>query len=417
MARTVKTGKLTALDVSRAKDPGLYGDGAGLYLRVQKDGSKTWAFRFTLGRAREMGLGPLHTLTLAEARERAKAARLLVLDGKDPIEVRRDMIATAKADLANAETFKACAERYIESHKAGWKNAKHVYQWRATMKAYVYPAIGETPVARIGTADVLKILEPLWSSKSETAARVRGRIEKVLDWARVRGYRAGENPARWKGHLENALPKLSDVRKVEHHPALAYAQLGSFMKDLRRHSGVAADALQFTILCAVRTNETVGAQWSEIDWENNLWVIPAERMKGRKSKAREHRVPLSTQAVVVLKRMAELGTVGFIFPGLKEGRPLSNMAMLETLRRMGKDFTVHGFRSTFSDWARETTAYPRDVVEMALAHAIKDKAEAAYFRADLIEKRRALMQAWADYTDRVPVSDGSNIIQMSLALG
>lgn len=413
---TTKPGKLTQLHIDRAKEPGYYGDGGGLWLQVHSNKSKSWVFRFKITKAREMGLGSLATFGLSEARERARKARQLVQDGVDPIEARRDQKASVKAQRDSAKTFEYCGEKYIEIHAPTWKSAKHLEQWKATLKTFAYPVIGSLPVSEVTTPHVLKIIEPLWATKSETAARLRGRIEQVLDWARVRGYRTGDNPARWKGHLENALPSLSNVRTVEHHAALPYAGMGAFMKELRAQTGIAADALQFTILCAVRTNETIGAVWSEIDWDNRLWIIPAERMKGRRSKAREHRVPLTDQALVILKRAAELGTVGFIFPGAKAGKPLSNMAMLEVLRRMGRDFTVHGFRSSFSDWARETTIYPRDLVEMALAHAIKDKAEAAYFRADMIEKRKALMQAWADHCDRVPVADGSNVVQMSLAL-
>lgn len=417
-AGTIKVGKLTALQVVQAKEPGLYGDGGGLWLRVQKQGAKTWVFRFKLQTAREMGLGPLHTYSLLEARELAKKARQLVHQGKDPIQVRDEAKEAEKLLHANAETFKKCAQRYIEGHKESWKNAKHRWQWSNTLERFVYPVVGELAVGRVTTALVLKVIEPLWAVMPETAARVRGRIEKVLDWAQVRGYRSGENPARWRGHLENVLPKLSDVRKIEHHPALPYSAVGEFMVDLRKQEGIAAEALQFTILTAVRTNEAVGARWSEIDLDKALWVIPSERMKGRRSKAVEHRVPLSSQAVALLRRIAsKSGTVGYVFPGTKEGKSLSNMAMLQLLGRMGRDtISVHGFRSSFSDWARETTAFPRDVVEMALAHAIKDKTEAAYFRADLLAKRAALMQTWADYCDRILVADGSNVVQMSLAL-
>lgn len=415
--RTTVTGKLTALDVKNAKEPGLYGDGGGLWLRVQANGTKTWAFRYKLGKAREMGLGPLHTFSLAEARDRARNARQLLKDGKDPIEVNRDIIAAAKADKAKAITFKECAERYIETHKSGWKNAKHLYQWKATLKTYAYPVLGDEPVNKVNTALVLKVIEPLWSSKTETASRLRGRIEKVLDWARVRGHRHGENPARLKGHIENALPKLSDMRKIEHHPALPYAKAGAFMADLRKQNGIAARALEFTVLTTVRTNEAIGAKWPEIDLEKALWSIPPERMKARKSKAVEHRVPLSKQALAVLKGLKKLSDDAFVFPGASEGNPLSNMAMLEVLRRMGHgDISVHGFRSTFRDWASEQTAFPREVCEMALAHTIKNKAEAAYRRGDLLDKRAKLMSAWADYCDKVQKPVAGNVVQLSMAL-
>lgn len=380
MARTIKNGKLTALAVVNAKEPGIYGDGAGLWLRVQHNGSKSWSYRYTIGgKSRELGLGPLHTLDLAGARQRARDARLLVLDGKDPIEVRQQAIEAAKIEAGKAETFRSCGDKYMALHKAGWKSEKHIYQWKATLEQYVYPTFGDLPISQVDTALVLKALEPIWQTMPETASRVRGRIERVWDWARVRGHCSGENPARWRGHLESALPKLSDVRVIVHQPALPFAQLGRFMSDLRGQEGIAAAALEFTILCATRTNETINAVWSEIDRKGAVWVIPPERMKGRRGKSREHRVPLTPQALAVLERMAKFGTDGYVFPGMIEDRPLSNMAMLEVLRRMErKTISVHGFRSAFRDWASETSPFPHEVVEMALAHTIKNRAEAAY---------------------------------------
>jgi integrase len=411
--RTVKTGKLTALKVSKVKKSGLYGDGGGLYLRVQHDGSKSWVFRFNLGKAREMGLGPLHTFSLAEARERAKGARQLVYDGKDPIETARDAKAAAKVELAKAVTFKDCAERYIAGHKAGWKNKKHIWQWSNSLERYAYPEIGELPVARITKTHVLKVVEPLWATMPETGSRVRGRIEKILDWAKSRELRDGDNPADLK---VLSLPKLSTVRRIEHHPALPYSEIGSFMAKLREQKGVAADALEFAILTAARTGEVIGATWDELDLDKALWIVPAVRMKGRKGQEREHRVPLSPQAVAVLKRRARHGAKGFVFPGAKSGSHLSNMAMLELLRRMDRDdISVHGFRSTFRVWCGECTAFPREVAEAALAHRLKDKAEAAYARGDLFAKRAQLMSAWADRCDRVEVG-GDNVVQMQLAL-
>ncbi len=386
-------GKLTALGVAKLKTPGMYGDGGGLWLQVTGKGAKSWIFRFTLrGKSREMGLGPVSTFSLAEAREKALACRKLTYEGLDPIETRRAQQDEARLEAARAMTFRQCAAAYIESHKAGWRNAKHAAQWTATLEAYAYPAFGDLPVQAIDTGFVMRALEPIWTTKPETATRVRGRIESILDWATTHGYRRGENPARWKGHLSNLLPKRSRVRKVEHHAALPYSQIAAFMADLGTREAVAARALEFAILTAARTGEVIGARWSEIDLDAAEWTVPAERMKA----GTEHRVPLSEAAVVILRRLAETSTGEFVFAGGRRGQPLSNMGMLMMLRRMGReDLTVHGFRSTFRDWASETTHFPSEVVEMALAHTIESKVEAAYRRGDLFRKRRELMDAWA----------------------
>lgn len=293
--------------------------------------------------------------------------------------------------MAKAVTFEEAAERYIEAHKAGWKNAKHAAQWTTTLKTYAYPLIGESPVQAIDTGLVLKVLEPIWTTKTETANRLRGRIESVLDWARVRGYRERENPARWRGHLEQLLPAPSKVQRVQHHAALPYADLPKFMEALRAQDGVSASALEFAILTVARTGEVIGAKWSEIDLKERVWTIPAERMKAGK----EHRVPFSARTLAILKSMKALGSGEYVFPGLNN-KALSNMALLMLLRRMGReDITAHGFRSTFRDWAAERTNFPAEVAEMALAHAVGDKVEAAYRRGDLFAKRRELMTAWA----------------------
>ena len=404
MARTV--GKLNAMAVARAKRRGYYGDGGGLYLQVSDSGAKSWVFRFKdSGKLREMGLGPLHTIGLAEARERAQDCRRKRLDGLDPIEARKAQRMAAKLDAAKAMTFKACAERYIASHKAGWRNAKHAAQWTATLETYVYPSFGGLPVQAVDVGLVMKAVEPIWAEKPETAGRVRGRIEAILDWAKSRGYREGENPARWRGHLENLLPKRSKVRRVEHHAALPYPEIGTFMTELRQQEGVAARALEFAILTAARTGEVIGARWSEINIAEQLWTIPAERMKG----GREHRVPLSDAALAIVRSMAEIRQGDFVFPGGKTNRPLSNMAFLMLLRRMGRsDLTAHGFRSTFSDWCAEQTNFPAEVREMALAHAVGDKVEAAYRRGDLFEKRRQLAEAWATYC--CATAPGGNVV-------
>jgi integrase len=288
-------------------------------------------------------------------------------------------------------TFRQCAERMIASHEAAWKNPKHRAQWKATLATYAYPMFGDLSVAAVDNGLVLKVLEPLWTTKPETAGRVRGRIEAVLDWAKARGYREGENPARWRGHLDKLLPNRRKVRAVKNHAAMPYRDIPDFMAELRDHTGVSARALEFAILTAGRTSEVIGATWSEIDLKSGVWTIPASRMKAGK----EHRVPLSAPALELLKALPREGQ--HVFMGGRAGKPLSNMALLELMRGMKPGFVPHGFRSTFRDWAAETTAFPSEVVEMALAHAISSKVEAAYRRGDLFEKRRALMTAWAHH--------------------
>jgi integrase len=391
-----KVQKLSALGVARTKADGLYGDGLGLYLQV-RNGAKSWIFRYGSGGRRYLGLGPCHTVSLSDAREKARTARRQLLDGMDPIEAKRQARANSRVAAASAMTFAQSASSYITTHAAGWKNAKHAAQWTATLETYAFPMIGALPVAAIDTGLVIRVLEPIWNSKNETASRVRGRIESILDWAKVSGLRTGENPARWKGHLDHLLAARSKVAAVEHHAALAYRELPAFMAEIERQSGsTGAMALRFAILTAARTGEVIGATWSEIDLNARLWTIPAARMKGR----REHRVPLSGPVVQILNTMAGLRTSSsdYIFPGQRKGKPLSDMSLLAVLKRMGRaDLTTHGFRSTFRDWAAETTTFPSEVVEMALAHAVSSKVEAAYRRGDLFQKRRELMDAWAAF--------------------
>src|SRR6516164_9355566 len=376
--------KLSALAVSRAKTRGYLGDGGGLYLQVSANGAKSWVFRFKdHGRLREMGLGSIHAIALAEARKRAAACRQMRLDGTDPIAVKKAGKLKAKPEAARAMTFQQCAEAYIDAHKAGWQNAKHAAQWSSTLKTYAYPVFGALPVQAIDVALIAKVLEPIWKTKTETASRLRGRIERVLDWATVRGYRQGDNPARWRGHLDQLLPARSRVQKVQHHPA-----------DLGKQESTSALALEFLILTATRTAEVIGATWSEVDLDVAVWTIPAGRMKAKK----EHRVPLSKPALAILKRLYKHRAGEFVFMGARPGKPLSNMALLMLLERLGRsDLTVHGFRSTFRDWCAESTNFPREVAEHALAHSLPDKVEAAYRRGDLFEKRRHLMAAWARY--------------------
>jgi integrase len=401
--------RLTAKSVEKTKAPGLYADGACLYLLVGRTGCKSWVFRYRQNRRlRDMGLGPLHTVSLAEARDAALACRQLRRKGVDPLAHRRAEQQRAQLESAKAMTFRQCAEAYIAAHKTGWKNPKHAAQWPSTLATYVHPIFGALPVQAVDTALVMKVLEQqvdvdgeekrLWYRKTETASRVRQRIEAVLDWAKTRGYRDGENPARWAGHLEYSLPEKTKIRATKHHAALPYNELPAFMKELRNEKGVAARALEMTILTALRTSAAIGAAPSEI--EHQVWTVPAARMKGEKSKeeTKDFRVPLSAPALVIAgKLQAECGA-DFLFPGGKRGQPLSNMAMLKLLQRMGRaDLTVHGFRSTFKDWSHDCTNFPDVVIEMAMAHAIEGKVEKAYRRGELFEKRRQLMEAWARY--------------------
>ena len=306
-------------------------------------------------------------------------------------------------EAAKAVTFAQCAESYIESHKAGWRNAKHAEQWTKTLETYAEPVIGPLPVQQVDTGLVLKILEPIWSTKSETASRIRGRIENILDWAKARGYRSGENPARWKGHLNQLLPTLSKRHRVVHHTAMPFAEVGAFVAKLRELFGTAARCLEFTILTAARTNEAIKAKPEEFDLTGATWTIPASRMKTK----REHRVPLSPRTVEIVREMLKLDQ-DYVFPAARRGGPVSNMAMLQLLDRMDVDVTVHGFRSSFRDWAAERTAFSHEVCEMALAHTIPNSAEAAYRRGDLFEKRAKLMTTWVDYIN-TPRTEGTVI--------
>jgi len=389
---------LSARRVATLANPGLYADGDGLYLQVAP-GGKSWIFRYMLhGRSHKLGLGSVNAVSLADARDGAREMRSMLAKGIDPFTERNRQRAAQRLAEAKAVTFSDCCTAYIDAHEASWRNAKHRGQWTATLATYVEPIIGKLPVQDIDAPIVLRVLEPIWQTKTETATRVRQRIEAVLDWARVKEYRVGENPARWRGHLDKLLPKPAKLKKVQHHPALPFLDIHDFMTDLRAVDGIAARALELVILTAVRTSEAIGARRTEFDLKAALWTIPGERMKAEKA----HTVPLSPRVLAIIKSMREHDSE-WIFPGLREGKPLSNMAMLATLKRMNRaDLTVHGFRSTFRDWASEQTAYAHEVCEMALAHKIKDKAEAAYRRGDLLDKRRRLMIDWAKYIDAKP---------------
>jgi len=398
--------RLTVLKVARITQPGRYGDGGGLLLQVSKWGTKAWLFRFERdGRERQMGLGALSDVTLAEARRKASVARKLLLDGIDPIAERADTRMRARLEVQRGTTFKQCAEKYIATHEASWRNEKHRRQWKSTLAQYAYPVIGDLSVAAIDTGLVVKTIEPIWTSKPETAARLRGRIESVLDWSRVAGYREGENPARWRGHLDKLLPARGKIKAVKHHAALPYPDMPGFMTDLRARESISARALEWTILTCVRTGEAIGARWSEIS--QDTWTVPGHRMKA----GHDHRVPLPARALEILASLPREGD--FVFPGAREGVPISNMAMLELLRGMRPDITVHGFRSTFRDWAAEMTNYPNHVVEMALAHVVGNKVEAAYRRGDLFEKRRRLTAEWAKYCERsASHSNTKNVVEL-----
>ena len=408
MARPIH--KLSARFVSTVKKKGRYSDGLGLYLQVGDGANKSWLFRYQLeGKKRQMGLGPLHAVSLSDARTRAEECRRKLVDGIDPIEERRMQKASARLATSKAHTFKECAEALMRSKGPEWQNAKHSKQWGSTLETYVYPTIGELNVSDIDTGMMLQILEPIWSTKPETARRVRGRVETILDWAKARGWREGENPAMWRGHLDKLLPSLKKASNVRHHPALPYAELGTFYEKLVNQGGVAAEGLRFLILTAARTSEVTGVTWDEIDLDERVWTIPADRMKAN----RHHRVPLSDEATGIVQRMLEAKHGKYVFPGGSGDGSLSNAAFTQVLKRMKcRDITVHGFRSTFRDWGAEQTAYPSEVLEMALAHTVGSKVEAAYRRGDLFEKRRRLMADWASFCQRAKGAMADNVVPL-----
>ena len=383
----------------QAKKPGYLSDGGGLILQITRSGAKSWLFRYraATGRIREMGLGSFDAVTLADARRKAENAQRQRADRRDPISVKRQRELQERVEAAKGVTFKWCAEQFIASNAAGWSNAKHAAQWSATLQEYVFPVFKNVPVAAIDTGLVTKALEPIWSNKLETATRVRQRIERVLSWATVRGYREGANPAAWRGHLDHVLPKPKDIRKrhpVQHHRSLPADDMPQLMKDLSQREGESALALRFLALTACRTNEVIGATWPEIDISAKVWTIPKARMKAGK----EHRVPLSDQVMDILRAAKKLKAGDFIFNGSKPGKPLSNMAFAALLKRMNRtDFVPHGLRSTFRTWAAERTNYPREVCEMALAHTVGNAVEQSYQRGDMFDRRKALMTDWATF--------------------
>lgn len=418
---------LTAKRVERLlKLPGRYrddGEAKGLLLVVVNERSASWQLRYERnGRERWLGLGSARLLTLKDARDRARAARLKLLDGIDPIDERRAARTAAAVEAAKTVTFASAAETYFDQHQRKWKNPKHRDQFISTLKEYAFPILGALPVAQVDTTLVLKVLEQpvaaergysagrLWDARSETASRLRGRIETVLDWARVRGYRSGDNPARWRGHLDKLLPSRDRIAKTKHHEALPYAEVPALLTELAGRGGISARALEFTILTAARTGEVTGAREEEFDLVGRVWTIPAERMKA----GREHRVPLSDRALAILKALPREAGNPFIFVGGQPGAPLSNMAMLKQLRGMRPGYTVHGFRSSFMDWAHENTGHSKVVIDMALAHTVGDKVEAAYRRGDLFAKRARLMADWARFCS-TPTATAGKVVAMRAA--
>lgn len=401
-----KAPELGALAVSRLAKPGAHAVGgvAGLQLKINDQGGRSWVLRSTVGgKRREMGLGGYPDVSLAQARERARAARDQIELGVDPIHARQQARGALAMASARAKTFDQCVAMYIKSKSGEWKSSKHAQQWQSTLQTYASPVFGKVLVQDVELTHVLAVLEPIWTEKTTTANRLRGRIETIRHWAKVRKFRTAENPATWRGHLDQLLPAPRKISKVVHHPAVKVGELGRFMLELREMEGLGARALEFGILTAARSNEVRGARWSEFDWNENMWIIPADRMKGD----RVHRVPLSRQAIALLESLPRFEGCDLLFPGagskrlgsMSEARPLSDMTLTACMRRMNRSEVPHGFRSTFRDWASEEAHYPREVAEQALSHKVADKVEAAYFRSDLLEKRRSMMQEWADFCD------------------
>ncbi len=408
-----KAKELAPVTVAALKVPGMHPVGVvpGLHLQVLPTGGRSWVLRVRVGsRRREIGLGGFPAVTLAQARDKSRELREQIQAGRDPVVEKQSARSTMRAAQASQRTFKQCALAYIAAHEAGWRNAKHAQQWRNSLEQHAYPTIGDLSVRDIDLPHVMDVLRPIWTTTNETASRLRGRIETVLDWATVHKYRDGLNPARWRGHLDKLLPKPSKVSKVDHHKAVPVGEIGAFMVRLRGLSGMGALALEFAILTAARSGEVRGATLSEIDRTAKVWTIPANRMKAEK----EHRVPLSDAALAVIDRAAALPRLGgteLLFPAPRGGQ-LSDMTLTAAMRRMEVDAVPHGFRSTFRDWTAERTSYPRDVAEMALAHVIANKVEAAYRRGDLFDKRRRMMDEWAAFVDRVE-TPADNVVPMN----
>jgi integrase len=410
---------LTVKRIERITTAGRYHDAHGLYMQVTPSGVKSWLLRYQKdGKEHALGLGPLHTFNLEEARERARKQRQLLADGIDPLEQKRQQAAQRKAEEsqrqaeeASKKTFAECVEAFLTKHSDGWKNQKHRWQWRQTLEAYANPVLGKLCVSDIDTPHIVQLLEPIWNTKRETARRTLARVARVLNYAKAAGFRAGDNPAQWSGHLKDLLPS-NGGKDVEHLAALPYSELPSFMAALREGSGVAARAMEFCVLTAARTGETIGATWDEIDLKAKTWTVPAARMKMGK----EHKVPLSARAIEILQALPREANNPHVFVGQKQGEGLSNTAMTATLKRMGRsDITMHGFRSTFRTWSSEQTAFPHEVCEQALAHTIANQVERAYRRGSLFDKRKQLMDAWAKYCASPPAATKENVVPLRSA--
>jgi integrase len=389
---------LTDLRVKKCKSGKTLSDGGGLYLQTRKSGTKDWFYRYEyLGKGRKKGLGSYPTVSLGDARDQARYCRLLKQKGIDPIhdakQQKQEAISKSQLDKAKSKSFKSCALEYIDSKKIEWTNAKHAYQWTQSLEHYAFPTFGDLPVQDVDTGLVVDALKSIWTTKTETATRVRQRVEAILDYAKTLNYRSGENPARWKGHLDKILPKPSKVREPVHHPAMPYIEIPAYFQSLIKKGSIASLALSFQIVAATRSGETRGATWKEIDLKNNVWTIPPERMKTR----RRFRVPLTAEAKSILKTAKRFEQNGFVFPGLSGDKPISDTAVRKILKETHPKLTTHGFRSTFRDWCAEQTNFPREVAESALAHALENKTEAAYQRGDLLLKRRKLMESWSTH--------------------
>lgn len=394
--------ELSALEVGRLKTPGFFSVGGvpGLSLSIRPGGARSWILRVKVGsKRRDMGLGAFPGVTLAQAREKARQARASIEQGQDPILERERAQSLLQAEQASAITFEDAARAYMGAKAGEWRNAKHVAQWDTTLTSYAYPVIGRMHVSDVQQSHIMQVLQPIWATKTETASRLRGRIENILDWAKVRGYRTGENPARWRGHLDKLLATPSKIAKVKHHPAVPVDEAPAFFAALQQRDGFAARALEFAMLTAARSGEVRGATWTEIDLVKALWIIPASRMKARV----EHRVPLTQAAMGILSDLPRIEGCDFVFPAPRGGQ-LSDMALTAVMRRMGLKSVPHGLRSTFRDWVAEKSSFPGDMAEKALAHTLPDRVEAAYRRGDMLEKRRAMMEAWAQFIS-APVSN------------
>jgi integrase len=415
----MRFGRLSVKKIAKLTQPGRYGDGGNLFLQVVNANNRSWVFRYVRdGRARMLGLGPLHTWGLDEARERARELRQQLGRGIDLMAARKAERAARLLQAANAVSFEECAQDYYDAHEGDWKNPKHKVQFLSTLREYAYPHIGKLPVAEVNTALVLRCIEPIWKDKRETASRVRGRIERVLDYATVRGYRTGDNPARWDGHLSEVLPKRTKDNKVKHHPALPFDHVPEFMTKLRARTGVSARALEFLVLTAARTGAVIGARRDEVDFKDRVWTVPPDRIGTKIDGHQPRRVPLSDRAIELLKALPTEAGNPYLFIGPRGGCGLSDNAMLALLDRMDYGhITAHGFRSTFKDWVSERTNYPNHVSEAALWHVVADKVEAAYRRGDLFDKRRKLMADWARYCASTPASKGNNVVTLRSAVG